>query len=480
MAPFYVMLQHTIFAQPGRNAKKFLSVSRKRYVYRMKESGSYHLIGIGGVGMSALAQLLVDFGNCVSGSDRFRDQGVDLPVLEVLKRAGVALYPQDGSGLASSRTVAVVSTAIEDDNADLQRAKSLGCRVAHRAELLAAMLRDKRLIAITGTSGKTTVTAMVGWILAEAGYDPTVVNGGSVIGWGTANHVGSVRWGRSDWAVIEADESDKSLLGFEPDWAVVTNISKDHFETHEALDLFREFGGRARSGVVVGADAAELALTLGPSVRVAGHEPVRHGAAWGFECEGHYVRAPGLGRHNAENAAVAVTVCRELGVSLDTAVRAVTAFPGVERRLQIVGTGKGVTVLDDYAHNPAKIRAAWTAVAERFPRVWAIWRPHGFAPLRIMMNELAESFAAVCRPEDRLFLLPVYYAGGTARQDVSSEDLALRLRARGSRVENVSSYEEIEERLRQEIRAGDAVLCMGARDPQLPRFAQRLAQVLKE
>lgn len=426
--------------------------------------------------MSALAQLLLDMGCRVSGSDRFMDLGIGLAVLDVLKRAGANLYPQNGAGLADPRITAVISTAIEEDNADLQKAKRLGCRVMHRAELLAERMSGKRLIAVTGTAGKTSVTGMIGWILAEAGWDPTVVNGGAVVGWSGENHVGSVRCGRSDWAVIEADESDKSLMRFQPDWVVVTNVSKDHFEEDEAFELFRIFCERASKGIVLGSGAKALASQLGSQAMTVLNEPQHEGERWGLMFEGRRIRVSGLGRHNAENAAMAAAVCRAIGVEPDAIVRGVTTFPGVERRLQLVGHFKGAAVLDDYAHNPAKIRAAWTAVAERCERVWGVWRPHGFAPLRLMMPDLAETFAAVCRAQDRLFLLPVFYVGGTARKDVSSDDLARLLRARGVQVECAGDYDVIEKRLKDEVREGDAILCMGARDPGLPAFARKLTR----
>lgn len=452
----------------------------------MKAQEKYHLIGMGGVGMSALAQLLLTLGHKVSGSDRFADQGISVPALDVLRRAGASLYRQDGSGITDANVVAVVSTAIEEDNPDLQKARAAGCRVVHRAELLAALAAGRCLVAVTGTAGKTTVTGMIGWILNAAGWDPTVVNGGAVVGWGGERRLGSVRAGQSDWWVVEADESDKSLMRFLPRWAVITNISCDHFGMAESLELFSRFAAKASGGVVLGPQAAACwpksptdgrPATLVPAAPFVARQ---QDGCWRFMLEGREVTAPGYGRHNAENAFVAAVTCRQLGVPLEIVSRALENFPGIERRLQVVGVVGGVTVIDDYAHNPAKIRAAWTTVSERYGRVFGVWRPHGFAPLRNNLQELAEAFASVCRKDDGVLLLPVFYAGGTADKTVTSNDLADLLRERGVTARIVPDYHALLEVILKEVRGGDAVLCMGARDPMLPLFTRQLVGALSK
>ena len=219
----------------------------------------FHVVGIAGVGMSALAQALLNAGHAVSGSDRFLDQGRDnLGVLETLRRAGARLLPQDGSGVTARTTAVVVSSAIEADNPDLAAAHRLGVPVRHRAELLAELVAGHRLLAIAGTAGKTTTTALVGHLLAELGADPSVVNGGVVLGWQRPDALGSARRGRTDLWVLETDESDRSLLRFAPDWAIITNISKDHFELPEVVALFRLFAAQVKTGIVCGPGVADL------------------------------------------------------------------------------------------------------------------------------------------------------------------------------------------------------------------------------
>lgn len=428
--------------------------------------------------MSALAQFLLDTGNRVSGSDRSRDQGVPLPVLDVLARAGVKLVPQNGSGITNPSTVVVVSTAIEEGNPDLVRAQGMGCRIVHRAALLAEMTVGRKLIAVSGTSGKTTVTGMIGWIMSDLGWDPTVINGGAVIAWATRERVGSVRRGHSDWYVVEADESDRSLLGFRPIWAVITNQSADHFSMRDTEALFSRFAACATEGVIWGPDFLTTAEGASSGIQDGGRDafmPEQQKGRWGFRYRGVHFIVPGLGRHNAENGWIAARTCVALGMAPAAVAEALRTFPGIERRLQIVGTSSGITVIDDYAHNPAKIRASWSAVASSFRgRVLGVWRPHGFTPLRNMMNELVNAFCDLCREQDLLYLLPVYYAGGTAERSVTSEDLAARLRTQGIPAQIARDYEELFARLNSEARAGDTILCMGARDPELPLFARRL------
>ncbi len=446
-------------------------------------AAAYHLAGIAGVGMSALAELLLDLGREVTGSDRHLDQGRDLDTLRALAARGARLFPQDGSGLTDRTAALVVSTAVEADNPDLRAAAARGIPVVHRAELLARLAAGKRLIAVAGTSGKTTVTGLLGWTLAEAGLDPTVINGGRILNWAGGDRLGNVRVGGAGgpW-VIEADESDRSFLRFDPDWAIVTNISQDHFALDEAVRLFRDFAGRVRTGIVAGPQAAALLRGTAPDAHLRvwpADAPARCGPE-GVEVEyaGRTFALPMIGRHNAENALAVLTLAEALGADLDRIRAAWPRFRGIGRRLEVAGRARGVTVVDDYAHNPEKIRAAWTAVAAGAARVFGVWRPHGFGPLALMRADLAAMFAEVLRPADRLFLLPVYYAGGTAAAAQDSDGLAGDLAARGAPVERLPDYDTLTARLLPELRAGDVVLALGARDPELPLFARRLAERL--
>jgi len=438
----------------------------------------YHLAGVGGVGMSALAQALLDRGAAVSGSDRFLDGGREIDSLRVLRAAGVRLVPQDGSGLAPDLTALVVSTAVEEGNPDLDAARRLGVPVVHRAEMLARLADGRRGIAIAGTSGKTTVTGMTGWVLEQLGLDPAVVNGGAVLDWTGPARLGSVRNGASDWFVYEADESDRSFLRFTPDHAILTNISQDHFALEEAVALFREFAARVRGTLVAGPGVAEI---LGPDFAgrvetpVASVPPHVTPAGVGFEFEGVRFDLPAIGVHNGWNALVVAGLARSLGLDLPAVAGAFRSFHGIHRRLEIAGEARGVLVIDDYAHNPAKMRAAWEAAATRARSVVGVWRPHGFGPLTLMMDDLAANLSQAMRPADRLFLLPVFYAGGTPGGSVNSEALARRLQALGRAAAVAPDYAALETLVLPHLVPGSALLVMGARDPDLPLFARHIA-----
>jgi UDP-N-acetylmuramate-alanine ligase len=432
----------------------------------MKET--VHIAGIGGVGMSALAQALLDCGYQVTGSDRLLDLGDLTGTLACLKKQGVALYPQDGSGLLKTTARLVISTAIEADNPEMVRANAWGIPVVHRASELARLLEARRLIAVTGTCGKSTVTGMLGWLLEGAGLDPFVVNGAAVSGWDAGgSRIGSVRKGAGAYAVIEADESDRSLMTFAPEHAIITNASADHFGLTETLDLFDAFR-RKVSGILIDGQ------------NHGGAPQEVHQAGWNgfFTYEGVRYTVPMPGLHNIHNAWHAVQMARALGAEPAQLVASLAGFGGIERRLQRVGCCGEAVVIDDYAHNPEKLAAAWTTLTAAFPKgICAVWRPHGFAPLRKMIDDLTTMFARVCRPCDELLLMPVYDAGGTADRSVSSADLASRLEAKHVKVKALFSWDTVESHMRDVAHAGKGALVMfGARDPELPRLAKRLAE----
>jgi UDP-N-acetylmuramate-alanine ligase len=426
-----------------------------------------HIAGIGGVGMSALAQALLDTGVAVTGSDRLFDAGDVTGVFACLKQQGVMLSPQDGCGVTEETARLVISTAIEADNPEVVRAQALGIPVVHRAAELAALLKGRRLIAVTGTCGKSTVTGLLGWLLEGAGFDPCVVNGAAVAGW-DAHHtrIGSVRSGKGPWAVIEADESDKSLMAFQPEHAIITNASADHFDLRETLDLFAAFRAKI-PGIIIDGQAEGVLI-----------EQVRQ-EGWNgyFTLEGVEFCVPMPGLHNIQNAWHAVRMARALGAEAGQLADTLKRFGGIERRLQRIGNCGSALVIDDYAHNPEKLAAAWTTLAAVAPEgICAVWRPHGFAPLRKMIDDLTEMFARVCRPCDELLLLPVYDAGGTADRSITSADLASRLEGKHVKVLSLNSLELAECHMRHVAHGGKGVVVtFGARDPGLPRLAKRLA-----
>ena len=416
--------------------------------------------------MSALAQAYLDKGCGVSGSDRLLEMGQETPTLATLRQEGVALYPQDGRAVSAGMWV-VYSTAIETDNGDLVAAKRVGARLMHRSEALAELAEGHELIAVTGTCGKSTVTALLGHLLKECGRDPFVVNGAEVIGWDCGGkRIGSV-WSsrsRTRLMVVEADESDKSLMALTPSHVIVTNASSDHFPKAEAEALFHAFKAKASGIVIDTSDAPE-----DPTPRTEGWETR-------FDWRGREWMLPMPGAHNVANAKAALEMALALGCGEAELANALATFPGVRRRLERVGTLNGACVVDDYAHNVEKLAAAWTTLAEAFPAgVVGLWRPHGYAPLRKMMEGLAEMFNTVVRPCDKLLLLPVYDAGGTTDRSLNSDALLARLTCPA---ESVADLDVAEARIRDLVWPGMAMATFGARDPGLPALARRLAGLL--
>lgn len=414
-------------------------------------SGTVHLVGIGGVGMSALAQALLDAGGTVTGADRaLGGSGARPGVLAALARAGVRLFPDDGSGIGPDTARVIVSTAVEETNRDLQCARARDIPVVHRAAALAELLAPRRLVAVAGTCGKSTVTAILGHLLAESGFDPVVVNGAQVVGWDAGGtRVGSTRKGTGAYAVAEVDESDKSLVAFKPFAAVVTNASADHYSKAEMDAVFDAFV-RGVPGPVI--DGRRTPMVPSAAARTI----------------------PLPGGHNAVNAECALRMAAALGADPARLAAAIRTFPGVERRLQRVGTCGGAVVYDDYAHNPEKLHAMLATLQAAYPKgVAVVWRPHGYAPLRKMLEALAAMFRATLRPCDELLVLPVYDAGGTTDRSLNSDALVARLNA--SPVRFVEGLEDAETHLRTHAPAFGALVVAGARDPGLPVLARRLA-----
>jgi len=409
---------------------------------------STHFIGIGGVGMNGLAQLAAGSGDKVTGSDRAYTPGT--PNFEWLERIGVAFFPQDGSGVTPHTDRVVYSTAIEPGNADLLEARKLGIPLYHRADFLKELIGEDEVIAVAGTAGKTTTTGLLGWIFECLGKDPTVYNGAGVLNWKRPSHPGNVRMGRSGLWIIEADESDKSFLTFHPSHSIITNISKDHFELDQLHSMFDQFESQTAGITIRGSSGAFSELD---------------------------VKVPMMGRHNLDNARCAAKLCLDLGMNRESVIEAIGRFEGIERRLEITGKTHGITIIDDYAHNPAKIGAALRAVGETGARVHAFWRPHGFTPLAQNMSELEAVFSQHWKAfGGSVSILPVYYAGGTVERKVTSENLVDRLNSAGIPAVHIPDYDALKDHLEAHAQPGDAILGMGARDPELPLFARRLVE----
>jgi UDP-N-acetylmuramate--alanine ligase len=396
------------------------------------------------------------------------------------------VLPQDGTGLGPGCAALVVSTAVEEQVPDVAAARRLGIPVIHRSEVLARFVSERRTVAVSGTSGKSTVTAMTFEILRGAGRDPSVITGGELRLLERQGLWGNAWAGRSDLLVVEADESDGSLVRYAPAVGVILNLQRDHKEMDEVAAMFAVLRARAREALVVGEDAnlAPLAggafvFGFGPGAQVRG-EGVELGAAGSrFRVDDVEFRLPVPGRHNVANALAAIAACRTLDVPLADMTDALARFEGVGRRFQHVGVAGGVEVVDDFAHNADKIRATLATARLRGRRVLAVYQPHGYGPTRFLRREFVDTFSSELRPDDRLWMLEVFYAGGTAQRDFSAADIVGEIAARGTHAEFAPSRAVLVDRVTAEARPGDIVLVMGARDPSLTDLARTIVGALE-
>ena len=452
-------------------------------------SARYHFSGVAGQGMNPLARLMRAWGHEVQGSDRAFDQGKQRDLAATLTSLGIRLVPQDGTAVTADVQRFVYSTAVESDTPEVRAARSFGIERVPRPALLAEVVNGGAPgVAIAGTSGKSTVTGMIGWILRRANASATVLGGAALVGEGVSGCFAAGP--RQGIVVAEACESDGTLVGYQPGIGVILNVSRDHDELASLRAQFTTFAKQCRTLLVNAASdearaiGAELgALTFGRAedatyrleVRSAGPDRARgtlYGAGVTLALD---VPQPGV--HNLENAAAAAAVALTLGVAPGAIVDALRSFPGVARRFEVVGTTpSGIRVVDDYAHNADKIRAALTT-AQSGGRVVAVFQPHGFGPARFLRPELRELLPTLLRPEDRFCYAEIFYAGGTVAKDLSSRDLAADLPA-ALRVGYAENHAAVVRWVAAEAKAGDTVLIMGARDPDLPALARAVFAAL--
>ncbi|MBA3054588.1 MAG: UDP-N-acetylmuramate--alanine ligase [Sphingomonadales bacterium] len=461
-------------------------------------SHPWFFCGIGGSGMLPLALILRGQGAEVSGSDRSRDQGRTPEKFAWLESLGFALFPQDGSGIAGAAQTLVASAAVEDTVPEVVKATALGCPRMSRAELLAALFNAAPAsIAVGGTSGKSTVTGMIGWIMTQAGRDPTIMNGAVMKNFVRPDApFASARVGAGGMFVSEVDESDGSIALYRPTVAVLGNISLDHKSLAELRALFGDFLVHATT-CAVNLDDAESAALTGMARNLIGFGIASETATIGVAA-GSIVEAPTSlaatvidrrdgsrhplalkvpGRHNLANALAAIAAASAAGVSVSDAVAALGTFAGLARRFDIVGTSAaGVTVIDDFGHNPDKVAATLATLKAHPGRVIAFFQPHGYGPLRQMGAELAQVLASRLGGEDRVILCDPVYFGGTVDRSVGSERIVELVNAAGgaagARAEHIPTREQVADRIVALARPGDRVVIMGARDDTLASFAQ--------
>ncbi|MDR1760330.1 MAG: Mur ligase domain-containing protein [Fibrobacter sp.] len=468
----------------------------------LEPSQSYFFIGIAGVGMSAIAQYLAGKGFSVSGSDR--QFGEDSPRIKAqLEQLGIQCFTQDGSGIHAGLSAVVISTAIEETNPDLKKAKELGVPVWHRSEMLAAISNHTKTIAVSGTSGKSTVTAMIFHILTEAGLSPSLMTGASLVSLESQGMIGNAFAGNGEWLVVEADESDGTLVRYKPEIGLILNIDKDHKEIAELQNIFAEFARNleSRGKILIVNDAHPLSKAFSRGrefdfgtesycgVQGLDFESAGIGIRFRVRHRGELVRfeLPFPGKYNMENALAATACALQAGVSLRVCAAALKTFAGVFRRQMFLGTFAGVHLMDDFAHNPAKIAASIESVRSfTSGRVFAWFQPHGFGPAKFLRFDFKKSFleslhfSGVPEKKDRLYFSKIYYAGGSANQDISAADLAADVNQEGGLAFYIEDRDACAREMVKEARAGDTILLMGARDPSLGAFAESVKRMLEE
>jgi UDP-N-acetylmuramate--alanine ligase len=458
----------------------------------LPHTGPYFFCGIGGSGMLPLALILKANGYDVEGSDRSLDAGRTAAKFDFLKARGIGLHAQDGSGLTNKSQLLVTSAAVEETVPDVVAANALGCPRLTRPQLLAQLVNAAPVsVAVGGTSGKSTTTGMIGWILYAARRDPTVMNGAVMKNFvaGDAPFASAIV-GDGKIFVSEVDESDGSIALYKPSIAVLNNIALDHKSMDELRRLFSDFVSKAEIAVLNldNGETRQLAEQLklpgaitysleDPSADLYGSDITL--AADGLSCivtetssgERARVCLQTPGRHNLSNGLAAIAAARACGVSLREATTTLMNFVGIRRRLEVVGTSRDITVIDDFGHNPDKI-AATLATLHQFPgRLLVMWQPHGYGPIRQMKDELIACFADNMKAKDVLLMPEPAYFGGTVDRSMGSSVIADGVTAAGRTARAYPDRAACGDELVALAQPGDVIVVMGARDDTLSEFA---------
>ncbi len=442
-------------------------------------------VGVAGTGMSALAQFMAGMGKRVSGSDRlFSTAGADPSIRARLEAAGVNCHEQDGSGITAETQCVVVSTAVEESTIEYVKAKELELPILQRSDLLAMIASRYRTIAVAGTSGKSTTTAMIYEILDHAGMSPSIISGAGLTSLIRKGKIGNAAVGQGEWLVIEADESDGSIVKYHPAVGVLLNIDKDHKDIDALTGLFDIFRKHSQQFIVnhdhpltarVGGDRAigfGFNDTSVPAFHAAGFH--QDGLQVMFTVNGTPFLLNTVGLHNVENAVAAVAAATIAGVSSEICSEALASYEGIYRRHQVLGRKNGVWVIDDFAHNPVKCARSIQACQPLAPKVIAWFQPHGYGPTRFLRHDFVQEIAAVLRPADEIWMSEIYYAGGTAVKDISAGDLINDLSARGVNAYFVPDRAAFTAAIRAHLTEDCVLLLMGARDPSLEQFASHV------
>lgn len=447
--------------------------------------------GISGSGMSSLAQILKLSGNDVRGSDRNFDLGRDLQNREALEKIGIKIYPQDGSAVSDDLDFVCASTAVEDSIPDIKVAKEKNIAIKTRPELLAETFHSYKYgIAVGGTSGKTTTTAMIGYILDKADKKPCMINGGLLKDYEDKSAIANIIFNKGDICVVEADESNGSIDLYNPYISVITNISSDHKTLEELVVLFQRFADRSQYCTVINDDynlcrdiktkVKKLTFSLkNPQADFYASQikPLPNGTQ--YNLLGKTFTLNLIGSFNVANALAAIAVCSQMGVDALKAAEILQGFSGTKRRLEIIGRKNNITVIDDFAHNPDKVRASVSALRQYEGRLIIMFQPHGFGPMRSLGKDIMAEFAYNLDKDD-IFIMPeIFFVGGTVTKDISSADLIDYFKTITTKEAYfVADKKEAEEKILSLVKPHDRVVIMGARDNSLTDLCQQILEKL--
>ena len=436
--------------------------------------------GIAGSGVSAIAGFMADKGHIVAGSDRAFDLDSAHPLRKRFQAGGITIVPQDGNGIDDSFDFVVFSTAVESDRPEVIRARELGIPVRTRPDYLAEITASFNTIAVSGTSGKSTASGMLAFLMTRLGLAPNFISGGMVKQFKTSSHPGNSLVGDSDYLVIEACESDGTIVNYKPQDSIILNLALDHHSVEKTSGMFETLMGHTKGKIILNADDENLnKIAVRDAVTFSIYNRSDYQAekieykpfSTDFTLRGTSFSLLLPGEYNLYNALSCIAFLSEIGISMEDISAVLPEFQGIDRRFDIYLNDGERLVIDDYAHNPHKISSLMETIRKIRERVCYIFQPHGFGPTRLMKREYIETFIANLRDTDHLILLPIFYAGGTAAKDISSNDLAEEIRSAGKSVEVVEKRTDILDR----VNKYRTYVIFGARDEKLAKFAKEIS-----
>ncbi len=451
--------------------------------------GKISFCGISGSGMSSLAQVLKLSGYDVRGSDRNFDLGRDLRTKQAMENMGITIFPQDGSGITDDLEWICASTAVEDTIPDIKAAKQKNIPIKTRPQLLSEIFNGYKYgIAVGGTSGKTTTTAMIGFILDKAAKNPCMINGGLLRDYENTSAISNMIYNQGNICVVEADESNGSIDLYNPYIALVTNISEDHKTIEELMTMFQNFANRASRSIIIN-DDYELCRRLAhdkpcltfstknseADFYAANIKPLSGGTQYDFNGITYTLNL--IGEFNVANALAAIAACSEMGVDTGTAATILQDFHGTKRRLEVIGEKNKITVIDDFAHNPDKVKSSVSALRQYDGRLIIMFQPHGFGPMRALGKEIMAEFVNNMNDDDILILPEIFFVGGTVTKDISSADLIDYAQKLGKKnAYFVADKAAAAAKIIKLAQAGDRVVIMGARDNSLTDLCHQILE----